>query len=172
MSYGPFRSPEQMARWLEGCARSRDPLFFTVGVAGRPVGMTSFLNIVPKWRRLELGHIWLAPEVQRSHVLTEMAYLMLRHAFDELGYRRVEWKCDTLNERSRLAAQRLGFAFEGIFRQHMIIKGRNRDTAWFAMLDSDWKRIGPALRTWLDSPGSTPLRRYLRLAGRRGRPGR
>jgi RimJ/RimL family protein N-acetyltransferase len=163
MAYGPFASPTRMERWLEKCARSRDPLFFTLRIptSRRAVGMTSFLNIVPGWRRLELGHIWLAPEVQRSRVLTEMVHLMLRHTFEDLRYRRAEWKCDSLNERSRNAALRLGFRFEGVFRQHMIIKERNRDTAWFALCDSEWKGVGAAQRRWLDAKAPPPLRTLL-----------
>ena len=133
MSYGPFDSVQSMRRWLEVGAKSKDPLFFTVHhpESRRRVGMVSFLNIVSDMRRLELGHIWYSLGAQRSNVNTECVYLMLCEAFDRLKYRRVEWKCDSLNKRSRLAASRLGFQFEGIFRQHMIVKGRNRDTAWY-----------------------------------------
>ena len=140
MSYGAFDSRDDMQEWLEEKARSEDPLFFTVHhfESKQRVGMVSFLNIVSDMRRLELGHIWYAPDSQRSNVNTEAIYLMLREAFDRLKYRRVEWKCDSLNEKSRSAALRLGFKFEGIFRQHIIVKGRNRDTAWFSMLDSEW----------------------------------
>ena len=106
-----------------------------------PAGMAAFMNIAPAQRRLELGHIWYVPSAQRTAVNTETVYLMLCESFDSLGYRRVEWKCDALNARSRRAATRLGFSFEGLFRQHAIVKGRNRDTAWFAMLDTDWPRI-------------------------------
>jgi RimJ/RimL family protein N-acetyltransferase len=163
MAYGPFATPARMERWLEKCARSRDPLFFTLRIptSRRAVGMTSFLNIVPGWRRLELGHIWLAPEVQRSRVLTETAHLMLCHTFEDLRYRRAEWKCDSLNERSRSAALRLGFRFEGVFQQHMVIKGRNRDTAWFALCDSEWRGVRAAQRRWLRSPTPPPLRTLL-----------
>jgi RimJ/RimL family protein N-acetyltransferase len=109
-------------------------------------------------RRLELGHIWYVPDAQRGRANTETAYLLLRQAFDVWGYRRAEWKCDALNERSRAAALRLGFTFEGVFRQHMIVKGRNRDTAWFAMLDADWPSRRAAMETWLDAePGSVSL---------------
>jgi RimJ/RimL family protein N-acetyltransferase len=163
MAYGPFGSPARMERWLTRCAGSRDPLFFTLRERSskRAVGMASFLNVVPAMRRLELGHIWLAPEVQRSRVLTETTHLMLSHAFDDLCYRRVEWKCDSLNERSRRAALRLGFSFEGLFRDHMIVKGRNRDTAWFALCEPEWKRVRAAQRAWLVSPLPPPLRTLL-----------
>lgn len=151
MGYGPFESVHALRAWLEEGALSNDPLFLTVHhrESGRRVGMVSFLNIASEMRRLELGHIWYSPETQRSNVNTEAVYLMLCEAFDTLKYRRVEWKCDSLNERSRLAALRLGFRFEGIFRQHMIIKGRNRDTAWFALLDSEWPAVKKNMRKWL-----------------------
>ena len=115
MSYGPFDSTHDMHKWLEEGARSEDPLFFTVHhlESKQRVGMISFLNIVPDMRRLELGHIWYSPDSQRSNVNTEAVYLMLCEAFDRLKYRRVEWKCDSLNERSRSTALRLGFKFEG-----------------------------------------------------------
>ena len=120
MSYGPFDNRHSMQSWLEEGARSEDPLFFTVHhlESEQRVGMVSFLNIVPDMQRLELGHIWYSPDSQRSNVNTEAIYLMLTEAFDRRKYRRVEWKCDSLNARSRSAAMRLGFKFEGIFRQH------------------------------------------------------
>ena len=151
MSYGPFDSAHNMHKWLEEGAGSQDPLFFTVYhlESKRRVGMVSFLNIVSDMRRLELGHIWYSPDSQRSNVNTEAIYLMLCEAFDRLKYRRVEWKCDALNGKSRAAALRLGFKFEGIFRQHMIIKGRNRDTAWYSMLDSEWRAIKKNMEMWL-----------------------
>jgi len=123
------------------------------------VGVVSFLNIVLTMRTVELGHIWYSPLVQRTSVNTEVIYLMLVEAFDALNYRRVEWKCDSLNARSRAAALRLGFSFEGIFQQHMIIKGRNRDTAWFALLDKDWPVVRHNMETWLAAEaGSVSLR--------------
>ena len=151
MGYGPFTSESEMRSWLATCSETADPLFLTVvsQSTSTPVGMVSYLNIVPDAWRLELGHIWYSPAVQRSRVNTEAVYLMLRESFETLGYRRVEWKCDALNARSRAAALRLGFQFEGIFRQHLIYKGRNRDTAWFAMLDTDWPSIKPNVERWL-----------------------
>ena len=151
MSYGPFDSKHSMQKWLEEGAESQDPLFFTVHhlESKQRVGMVSFLNIVSDMRRLELGHIWYSPASQRSNVNTEAMYLMLCEAFDRLKYRRVEWKCDSLNERSRAAALRLGFKFEGLFRQHIIVKGRNRDTAWYSMLDSEWTAIKENMEMWL-----------------------
>lgn len=155
MPYGPFDGVPAMRRWLNGCATSEDPLFFAVEDRRRSmaVGMVSFLNIVPEMRRLELGHIWYSPAVQRSKVNTESVYLMLREVFDRLGYRRAEWKCDALNARSRMAALRLGFRFEGIFRQHMIVKGRNRDTAWFALIDGEWPAVKTNMERWLYEEG-------------------
>ena len=151
MSYGPFDSTHSMQKWLAEGTRSSDPLFFTVHhlESKQRVGMVSFLNIVSDMRRLELGHIWYSPDSQQSNVNTEAMYLMLCEAFDRLKYRRVEWKCDSLNKRSRSAALRLGFKFEGIFRQHIIVKGRNRDTAWFSMLDSEWFAIKENMEMWL-----------------------
>ena len=151
MGYGPFENVESMRRWLVDASESQDPLFFTVHhhESQRRVGMVSFLNIVAEMRRVELGHIWYAPDAQRTQANTESAYLMLCEAFDKLNYRRVEWKCDALNARSRAAALRLGFHSEGIFRQHMIVKGRNRDTAWLSILDNEWPGIKMNMETWL-----------------------
>ena len=162
MPYGPFADEAQMRSWLEGIAGSDDPRFFTVIdlATGDPVGVVSYLNIVAPDRRIELGHIWYVPAAQGGRANTETAYLLMRRAFDELGYRRVEWKCDALNARSRAAAERLGFTFEGVFRQHMIVKGRNRDTAWFSITDTEWPARRAAIETWLaaDDPGSISLR--------------
>jgi RimJ/RimL family protein N-acetyltransferase len=98
---------------------------------------------------IEIGHIWFSPALQRTRQATEAIYLMARYAFDDLGYRRLEWKCDALNESSRRAAERFGFTFEGVFRQHLVIKGRNRDTAWFSILDGEWPPIRAAFEAWL-----------------------
>ncbi len=159
LPYGPFPDEASMRAWLESLEPSQDPLFFTViDQRGEPVGVVSFLNVDVGARRLELGHIWYVPAVQRTGVNTETVYLMLRRSFDELGNRRVEWKCDALNARSRAAAERLGFTFEGVFRQHMIVKGRNRDTAWFSMLDHEWAGVRAAMETWLRAePGAASL---------------
>jgi len=150
MPYGPFESAAAMRDWLAGCAASADPLWVkAVHPEHGSVGMLSYLNIVPAHRTIELGHIWYGPAVQRTRLNTECIYLMLRECFERLGYRRVEWKCNALNARSRAAARRLGFSFEGVFRQHMILKGRNRDTAWYAMLDTDWPAARSAMERWL-----------------------
>ncbi|MBT4502824.1 MAG: GNAT family N-acetyltransferase [Gemmatimonadetes bacterium] len=164
LPYGPFPDIAAMGAWLREIAPLADPLFFTVldRKADRPVGMVSFLAIAPEMRSLELGHIWYAPGAQRTSINTEAIYLMLCESFDRLQYRRVEWKCDALNERSRTAALRLGFQFEGLFRQHRIVKGRNRDTAWFSMLDLEWPVIKQYMETWLyrAEPGAISLRAF------------
>lgn len=162
MPYGPFDDKTAMQRWLEGCAASNDPLFFSVTLleSNRRAGMVSFLNFVRKSRVVELGHIWYQPHAQQGKFNTESVFLMLREAFESQNCRRVEWKCDALNARSRAAALRLGFSFEGIFRQHVIVKGRNRDSAWFSMLDGEWPAIRENMSRWLyDNDGGLSLRR-------------
>ncbi len=136
---------------LEAKSTSRDPLFYAIldHASQHPVGIASYLRIEPKHRVIEVGNILYSPRLQRTPSATEAMYLMAKHAFEDLGYRRYEWKCNALNAPSRSAALRLGFTFEGIFRQHMIIKGENRDTAWFAMLDHEWPGIAQALQSWL-----------------------
>jgi RimJ/RimL family protein N-acetyltransferase len=153
LPYGPFADVDAMRSWLTTLPGSGDPLFFAVVRDGTPVGMTSFLNIDTTMRRLELGHIWFGPAAQRTEANTEAAFLMLAWAFDN-GYRRAEWKCDALNARSRAAAERLGFTFEGVFRRHMITKGRNRDTAWFSVVDAEWPAVRARLVEWLVSHGA------------------
>jgi RimJ/RimL family protein N-acetyltransferase len=130
---------------------SADPLFFAIvdNATGATVGQASYLRIDPAHRVIEVGNIIFTPKLQQTVGATEAMYLMARHVFDDLGYRRYEWKCNALNQPSRRAALRLGFTFEGIFRQHMIVKGRNRDTAWFAMLDSEWPRLRARFEQWL-----------------------
>ena len=150
MPYGPFADEAAMGAWLAECAASTDPAFRAVlDAEGRPGGMVSYLHIVAEHRRLELGHIWHAPALQHTAANTEAVYLMLCESFERCGCRRVEWKCDALNERSRNAALRLGFRFEGVFRQHMIIKGRNRDTAWYALVDATWPEVKANMERWL-----------------------
>lgn len=167
MGYGPFPDPGAMADWITGATRSEDPLWRTVADRDdRAVGMAALMNADPVHRRLELGHIWYIPEVHRAGVSTEAAYLMLEESFDHYRCRRVEWKCDSLNAPSRHAALRLGFGFEGIFRNHMIVKGRNRDTAWYAITDEEWPRVRETLRKWLDHPDPKPS--LSEMMGRRG----
>jgi len=151
LGYGPFADRAALLPWLEARAAEEDPLFFCVvdRETGRRLGMVSFLRIEPAMRVIEIGHIWYIPEAQRTHVNTESCFLLLRYAFDTLAYRRVEWKCDAANERSYQAALRLGFRHEGTFHQHRIVKGRNRDTAWFAILDSEWPAVRERLAAWV-----------------------
>jgi len=151
MSEGPFAAQSDFDLAFDKKAGSTDPLFFAIvdNFTGLPLGQASYLRIDPAHRVIEVGNIIFTPALQRSSGATEAMYLMARHAFDDLGYRRYEWKCNALNEPSRRAALRLGFTFEGVFRQHMIVKGRNRDTAWFAMVDSEWPRRRANFEQWL-----------------------
>jgi RimJ/RimL family protein N-acetyltransferase len=140
LPYGPFEDAAAMRAWLEACAASRDIVFYTVveRATGRAAGMCSYLNIDQAMGRVELGHIWYTTALHGSGISADVAVTMMTEAFDRLGYRRVEWKCDALNQRSRRAALNLGFSFEGVTPQHMIVKGRNRDSAWFSLVDRDW----------------------------------
>jgi RimJ/RimL family protein N-acetyltransferase len=148
---GPYTSLDEFRANLEAKARSTDPLFFAVidNSSGRALGYQTLMRIDAANRVIEVGNIMYAPSMQRTPGGTEAQYLLARYVFDELGYRRYEWKCNALNAPSRRAAERFGFTFEGIFRQHMIVKGRNRDTAWFAMLDSEWPARKAAYERWL-----------------------
>ena len=152
MPYGPWASEAEFTAWLESQAPLTEPQFYTVidVATGDPKGMVSFLNIRPTQGVIEVGHIWYVPEAQRTRIPAEAMYLMFRHVFDELGYRRLEWKCDALNAPSRSAAFRFGFRFEGIFRQHIIYKNRNRDTAWYAMMDHEWPAVRANFERWLE----------------------
>ena len=158
LSYGPFGDQSAFAAWLEERARSEDPLFFAIveQATGEGAGVASYLNIVPGNGSIEIGHIWFVPALQKTRGATEAIYLLARHAFEDLGYRRLEWKCDALNRGSVRAARRFGFTYEGTFRQHMIVKGRNRDTAWFALLDGDWPRQRMAFESWLAEENFEP----------------
>ena len=151
LGYGPFDDSRSFRAWMEATCLGNDPLFHTIieMETGRPVGVASFLRIDPGPGVIEVGHINYAPALQRTPAATEAMYLMMARVFAELGYRRYEWKCDSLNARSQRAARRLGFTFEGIFRQATIYKGRNRDTAWFSILDSEWPALDEAFRAWL-----------------------
>jgi RimJ/RimL family protein N-acetyltransferase len=151
MAYGPFADFRAFSEWLAGRAALDDPLCYVVidRWAGRALGVATLMEIRPAMGVVEVGHIVFSPALQRTPIATEAQYLLARHVFDDLGYRRYEWKCDALNAASRRAAERLGFVFEGVFRQHMIVKGRNRDTAWYAMLDKEWPRARAAFEQWL-----------------------
>jgi flavin reductase (DIM6/NTAB) family NADH-FMN oxidoreductase RutF/RimJ/RimL family protein N-acetyltransferase len=151
MSYGPFADAAAYADWVGRMASRPDPLFFalTDRRQSTPAGVASLLNIVPAHGTIEVGHICLAPSLQRSTAATEAISLLARHVFGA-GFRRFEWKCDSRNLASRRAAQRLGFSFEGVFRNHMVIKGQSRDTAWFAITDAEWPALRAAHDAWLD----------------------
>ena len=148
---GPYESIEHLCQTLSWAETSTDPLYFAlVRLADeRPLGWVSYLRITPEFGVIEIGHIWFAPELQRTTAASEAIYLLISHAFDDLGYRRVEWKCNALNAASRRAAERFGFMFEGVFRKHQIVKSRNRDTAWYAITDDEWPAIRAGFQTWL-----------------------
>jgi RimJ/RimL family protein N-acetyltransferase len=143
-----------MCDWLVTCEQSNDPLFHTVVDLrdNTPVGMISIMSIAAQFGRAELGHIWYDARIQRTPLTTETTFLMLSYLFDELNYRRVEWKCDNNNVRSKNAALRFGFQYEGVFRNHLIVKAQNRDTAWFAMTDGDWRMRKHTLQQHLHRP--------------------
>jgi RimJ/RimL family protein N-acetyltransferase len=150
MAYGPFADETIFADWLVSREESGDPFYYAmVDTAGGAVGLAALMAIRPDMRVVEVGNILLAPSAQRTALATEAQFLLARCAFDVLGFRRYEWKCDALNAASRRAALRFGFTFEGIFRDHMIVKGRSRDTAWFAMLESEWPARRAAFERWL-----------------------
>ncbi|GAC1644580.1 MAG: GNAT family protein [Candidatus Dormibacteraceae bacterium] len=151
LPYGPFANWEAFTEWLEARAASDDPLFYALvdKGSGSARGMASYLRMTPEHGVIEIGHIWFAPVMQRTRQATEAIYVLAKHAFDDLGYRRLEWKCDSLNEPSRRAAERFGFVYEGVFRQHLVVKGRNRDTAWYSMTDGDWPLRRAAFEAWL-----------------------
>ncbi len=146
---GPYEDAASLRSALERSATSEDPFFYTVLRDGDPQGIVSYLRITPEHGVIEIGNIWFGVPLQRTAAATEVIYLLARHAFDELGYRRLEWKCNALNLPSRRAAERFGFAFEGVFAQHMVIKGRNRDTAWYAITDRRWPELRAAFEAWL-----------------------
>jgi RimJ/RimL family protein N-acetyltransferase len=148
---GPFATFDAHREWIAAAAGSDDPLHYAVVemARGRAVGMAAYLRIMPASGSIEVGWIHYSPALARTAGATEAMYLMMRHAFS-LGYRRYEWKCDSLNEPSRAAARRLGFTYEGTFRQATVYKGRTRDTAWFSILDSEWPRLRLAYEQWLD----------------------
>lgn len=157
MGVGPFVDEASFRTWLEQRLADADPYFYALRdlVTGTALGLASLMRIDPANRVIEVGNILFSPRLQRSVAATEAMYLLARYAF-ELGYRRYEWKCNAHNLPSRRAAERLGFVYEGIFRQHMIIKGRNRDTAWFAMLDRDWPAVQRGFELWLDPANFDP----------------
>jgi RimJ/RimL family protein N-acetyltransferase len=142
----------EMAAWMKKAAASDDPLFFAVidRATSLAQGRQALMRIDPANGVIEVGSILWGPAIARTRIATEALYLFARHVFEDLGYRRFEWKCDSRNEPSRRAALRFGFSFEGIFRQHMVVKGRNRDTAWYAMLDHEWPGLKARFESWLE----------------------
>jgi RimJ/RimL family protein N-acetyltransferase len=151
LPYGPFASEADHRSWLRERAAGDDPLFFAIVERGRggAAGVASLMSVVPEHASIELGHVWLAPSLQRTPAATEALVALIRHAMEDLGYRRMEWKCDAANRASRRAAVRLGYRFEGIFFHHQVVKRRNRDTAWYSILDDEWPRLRGAYATWL-----------------------
>jgi RimJ/RimL family protein N-acetyltransferase len=152
LGYGPFADSAEMRTWLDGCAASSDPLFFAIidKATGKAVGMLTFMRVDAKGGAIEIGHIWFAPILKQTRQATEAIFLTMREVFDRWGYRRLEWKCNSRNAPSRAAALRFGFSYEGLFRQHLLVRGRNRDTTWYAMIDSEWPEIKAAFERWLD----------------------
>ena len=152
LSCGPFDTFDAYHAWLDRFCRGADPMFFAIidAASDKAVGVGSYMRIDPASGSIEVGHLAYSPLLQRSPAATEAMFLMMQNAF-ELGYRRYEWKCNALNAPSRAAAQRLGFTYEGIFRQHAVHKGRNRDTAWYAAIDSEWPALKAAFTRWLDA---------------------
>jgi RimJ/RimL family protein N-acetyltransferase len=164
MSYGPFASLDAYQDWMRGVCARDDPLFHAIidAATAKAVGVASYLRIDPAAGSIEVGHLLYSPLLQRTRAATEAMYLMMKRAFD-LGYRRYEWKCDALNAPSRAAAQRLGFSYEGVFRQATVYKGRNRDTAWLSVIDREWPELEQAYARWLapanfDANGKQRLR--------------
>lgn len=155
---GPFEDVAACGAWLADVRTRANTRFLAVvdNATGKAAGMAAFLNVMPTMRCLELGFIWYTPALQRTAANTEAMRIMMGEAFDTLGYRRVEWKCDALNARSKTAAVRLGFRYEGRFLQHLIVHDRNRDTDWYALLDHEWPRVRRHLDTWLIATGDRP----------------
>jgi len=153
LPYGPFTDYDPFYQWLNASAQLSDPLFFSVinEQTNQAVGLVSYLRIDPKVGVAEVGHIHFSSKIQQTAIASESMYLMMQYVFDELGYRRYEWKCDSLNAPSKKAAQRLGFEYEGIFKQATIYKNRNRDTTWYAIIDKQWPMIKQAFQLWLDA---------------------
>jgi len=151
LPHGPFEHEDEFRTWLQGAKHSSEYMFFILvdEATGRAEGMASYLRMVPLHGVIEIGYIWYGLRLQRTTAGTETIYLLLHHAFDNLGYRRVEWKCNALNQASRRAAERFAFTYEGVFRQHRVVRGRNRDTAWYAMLDREWPAVRRAFEAWL-----------------------
>jgi RimJ/RimL family protein N-acetyltransferase len=167
LPYGPFADLSAFEAWLGSVEAAADPFFYAVleKQSTRAVGLLSLMRMVPAHACIEVGHVHFAPAIQRTAAATEAVFLACAYAFDELGYRRMEWKCDALNERSRRAAQRLGFEFEGVFRQHLVYKDRNRDTAWYAITDREWPAVRRTQERWLAKTNFDPAGNQLTALG-------
>ncbi len=152
LGYGPFPSEAAMRAHVGAFATQHDPMAWAVRphASGTADGWLTLMEIQPSQAHIELGHIWFSPRMQRTRAATEAMFLLLRHAMDELGYRRLTWKCNALNAPSRRAAARLGFTYEGTLRNVAVVKGRRRDTAWFSILDEEWPARRGAIEAWLD----------------------
>jgi RimJ/RimL family protein N-acetyltransferase len=152
LAYGPWASLRDYTATMRSQSATFDTIFYAIHALDSECfqGQSSFLDINPQMGVIEIGHIWFGPALARTRAATEALYLMIRHALDDLGYRRMHWRCNSLNEKSRQAARRLGFRFEGIFYNHMIFKGKNRDTAWYSILDDEWPEVRAILESWLD----------------------
>jgi RimJ/RimL family protein N-acetyltransferase len=150
LPYGPFKGFDEFRDWLGSYCLGKDPRFYAIleQSAESPLGLAAYLRINPAEGVIEVGHLIFSPRLRRTPVATEAMYLMMQRAF-EMGYRRYEWKCDSLNAKSRAAAERLGFQFEGIFRQDRVYKERSRDTAWFSIIDSEWPLLKERFERWL-----------------------
>lgn len=151
LGYGPFETAASYAEWCRSNEDQPDPVFFAIvdSTTDRAVGVASYLRVFPELGSIEVGNLSFSPLLQKTPLSTEAMYLMMRRAFVDWGYRRYEWKCHSLNAPSRAAAKRLGFRFEGIFRNSLVVKGRNRDTAWFSITDEEWPAIQAAFESWL-----------------------
>jgi len=151
LPYGPFDTEKAFTEWVAECAASKDPLFYAIvdRTSNVALGQGSLMRMAPQHGVIEVGHLLFTPRLQRTRQATEAIYLWARYAFDDLGNRRLEWKCNALNLPSRRAAERFGFTFEGQFRRHMVVKGRNRDTAWYSITDDEWPTRRAAFEAWL-----------------------
>lgn len=158
MGYGPFQTSEALGAFVADFASTHDPVAWAVRpvATGAVTGWLTLMDIQPKNAAIEIGHIWFGPAMQRTRAATEAMFLLMRLAMDELGYRRLVWKCNAMNAPSRRAAERLGFTYEGVLRSHLVVKGRLRDTAYFSILENEWPACCNALLRWLDGENFTP----------------
>lgn len=167
MGNGPFADEADFRGYVDRMAASNDPAAYAIiPTDGSPAGVLTYMRIDELNGSIEIGHIWYGASIQRSPVTTEVVYLTAKHAFEDLGYRRFEWKCHDRNERSKAAALRFGFRHEGTFRNHIVMRGRNRDTAWFAMTDDDWPAVKAAFEAWLDPANFTADGQQIRTLAR------